>query len=406
MKVGALLAIAIGLAACGGAAPVAYRSSTPGATATSSPISSSPAAVPPASPLTMPTPIPQGDAPKPIPFTCTSPIRARASLALVTLNGSTDVVVRDITDLAHPVTRCAFKSCFQSCDSFGPDSIRFLDRTHVSYKVNDGRGGNAIYVADLAARTSSLYLWLKPEGTIDAFAWKPDRSALAYLAPTDTAVALHELSAGGDRIVATVPQLPGVGCEQQCAGQDTWEVSLAYSPDGTQLSLSESVVHYVFRVWTADGRLLEQNDTQARWMPVWAGNGLFFNAPGGVAVWRDRTIAPFLSGTVWIRPNASADGTEIVYGTRDSSGWVHSVIAEVSTGKTFELGRGRSEPVFLTSRYIWYAGDRACVPADNCAAFPTTASGTTYIYDLLNRNEAVSIITGVADVWPHQGVAA
>ena len=302
--------------------------------------------------------------------------------------------------MSHPVTRCTFKVCIQYCESFGPDAIRFQDRTHVSYIVNDGNGGYAIYVADLAARTSALTLWSKPEGAIGAFAWTPDRATLAYLGPTNT---VHELDASGDRIVATLPPVPGVGCEQQCAGQDTWDISLLYSPDGSQLSLSESVVRYEFWVWTADGRVLEQNDTQVRSMSVWAGNGLFFNAPGGVAVWRNRTITPFLPGIVWIRPKASPDGTEIVYGTRDSLGWVHSAIAEVSTGKTFELAKGRSEPVYLTSRYIWYAGNRACLPADNCAAFPTTASGTTYIYDLLEHTEAASIITGVADVWPHQG---
>ena len=63
----------------------------------------------------------------------------------------------------------------------------------------------------------------------------------------------------------------------------------------------------------------------------------------------------------------------------------------------------RSEPVFLTSRYIWYQGERDCVPADGCGTNPPfhPASGKTYIYDLQDGTETGSVITSVADVWPH-----
>jgi len=58
--------------------------------------------------------------------------------------------------------------------------------------------------------------------------------------------------------------------------------------------------------------------------------------------------------------------------------------------------------VFLTSRYIWYEGERACVAADVCGSAPGghPLNGKTYIYDLQTGTETESIITGVADVWP------
>jgi hypothetical protein len=67
-----------------------------------------------------------------------------------------------------------------------------------------------------------------------------------------------------------------------------------------------------------------------------------------------------------------------------------------------ELKKGRSEPAFLTSRYIWYKGERACVAADYCpTGWAVAESGKTYIYDLQTGTETESVITHVFDVWPH-----
>jgi hypothetical protein len=67
-----------------------------------------------------------------------------------------------------------------------------------------------------------------------------------------------------------------------------------------------------------------------------------------------------------------------------------------------ELKKGRAEPAYLTSRYIWYKGERACVAADQCPpGWGVVASGKTYIYDLVTGTETASIIDQVFDVWPH-----
>jgi hypothetical protein len=59
-----------------------------------------------------------------------------------------------------------------------------------------------------------------------------------------------------------------------------------------------------------------------------------------------------------------------------------------------------SRPAFLTSRYLWYMGERPCKASDACAFGPTIAT-VPYIYDLQTGTEYQSIILSVWDVWPH-----
>ena len=76
---------------------------------------------------------------------------------------------------------------------------------------------------------------------------------------------------------------------------------------------------------------------------------------------------------------------------------------DTTTRAVREIKTARAEPIFLTSRYIWYRGERACTDADLCGPQPPflPSSGKTYIYDLQGGTETESIITSVEDVWPH-----
>jgi hypothetical protein len=77
-------------------------------------------------------------------------------------------------------------------------------------------------------------------------------------------------------------------------------------------------------------------------------------------------------------------------------------VVDTTTKNIRELKRARNEPVFLTARYVWYRGERACVATDQCdGSVPVIPDGKTYIYDLNDGTETESIITGVLDVWPH-----
>jgi hypothetical protein len=139
-------------------------------------------------------------------------------------------------------------------------------------------------------------------------------------------------------------------------------------------------------------------------MSTWSGAGLYFVDANGVAVLQNGVVSSFLPGVSWLRPKGSPAGGQIVYAARDHSGYAHTYVVDTSSGRVRELKAGRAEPIFLTSRYIWYQGERPCVAADQCdPALPVVPNGKTYIYDLLDNTETESIITNVFDVWPHAG---
>jgi hypothetical protein len=156
-------------------------------------------------------------------------------------------------------------------------------------------------------------------------------------------------------------------------------------------------------VWSSDGKVLKSTDSVGLTMSVWSGPGLYFRDANGAEVWRDGAVSSFLPGVSWIKPSASPVGGQIVYTARDGSGWGHIYVVDTATRQVRELKSHRSNAVFLTPRYIWYAGERACVAADVCGSTPPwhPASGKTYIYDLQTGTETESIITSVSDVWPH-----
>jgi dipeptidyl aminopeptidase/acylaminoacyl peptidase len=137
-------------------------------------------------------------------------------------------------------------------------------------------------------------------------------------------------------------------------------------------------------------------------MSVWSGASLYFVDGNGVEVWRDGVTTTFLSGVRWIRPKGSPDGSQIVYAASDSARTTHVYVVNTATKSIREIKKLRREPVFLTSRYIWYEGERACVAADLCdSSLPVTPNGISYLYDLQDGTESGSIITQVYDVWPH-----
>ena len=242
-----------------------------------------------------------------------------------------------------------------------------------------------------------------PSQGINTFAWSPDASTAAYLTQSNSRTVLHLVSGGRDRVVSgDMAGLPITGCENpnsQCA--DTWEFQLSYSPDGSLISLVNTLSQPAFRVWTSKGTVLTSIDSQLHTMSTWSGNGLYFRDANGVEVWRDGEISPFLPGVAWIRPKASPAGGQIVYQVRDRAGWHHVFVVDTVSKQRRELKVARAEPAFLTSRFIWYEGERACTSADGCQpGYGSVSSGKTYIYDLRTGTETESVITAVLDVWP------
>jgi len=120
-----------------------------------------------------------------------------------------------------------------------------------------------------------------------------------------------------------------------------------------------------------------------------------------VEVLHKGAVSPFLPGVAWIRPKASPAGEQIVYEARDASGLAHVYVVSTVSGLVREIGKGRVEPSYLTSRYVWYQGERLCTATDHCAVGPVISTGKTYLYDLQTGNEYASIITNIYDIWPH-----
>jgi len=324
------------------------------------------------------------------PTSPTASAPAIRSLALVTLRGSNDIVVRDITDISHPKTVANLGAVSNPV---------FVNATEISYA-----DGSNLYRAPLVGFPKTLVTAQGGAGT-----WSPDGAAVLYATSDEagTTTTVHELKGGQDRLLGSVPGGGVGGCETiaSCQIPNFLDFRLLFSPDGAMVSLvATGFSGSSFRLWTADGALLMSSDAYGPTMSVWSGSSLYFRDASGVEVWRAGVISPFLPGVIWVKPKASPTGGQLVYVARDRSGWSHTYVVDTTTKTVRELNSTRAEPVFfLTSRYIWYEGERACLASDACGPTPPfhPLSGKTYIYDLQDGTETESIISHVYDVWPH-----
>jgi Tol biopolymer transport system component len=330
--------------------------------------------------------------PNPTPASNPCPPPTNRCLALVTLRGSDSVVVRDLTDINHPKTISDLGAIF------GPV---FVSGTEISYANETG-----LFRLPLSGSPKTLIVKDGGGGR-----WSPDGMAVVYTTASSTdpytgRITVHQFRDGHDQVLGSTPPGGAGGCEYiaNCTLSNWLDSRLQFSPDGTLISM---VVHgfasSVFRVWTSDGTLLASNDSKGITMSGWSGQSLYFSGSTGVQSWRGGVTSTFLAKTYWVRPSASAAGGQMVYTARDSAGWGHIYLVDTTTRKVRELKGARTDAVFLTSRFIWFEGERACVAADICGAHPPIhpLSGKTYIYDLQTGTESESIITSVADVWPH-----
>ena len=327
----------------------------------------------------------------PSPSAASSPVASplpQAYLALVTVRGSNSYVVRDLTDISHPKT---------VGNVGGASAPVFVSATELSFATDSN-----LFRVPLAGSPKTLVTSQGAAGT-----WSPDGTAVLYTvyASPETGT-VHQLKAGRDQVLGSVPGGGGGGCESVagCAIVNSLDTRLLYSPDGTLVSLVTSGFSgSSFHLWSSDGKVLKSTDSVGLTMSVWSGPSLYFRDANGAEVWRDGVVSSFLPGISWIKPSASPVGGQIVYTARDGSGWGHVYVVDTATRQVRELKSHGSNAVFLTPRYIWYAGERACAAADGCGSTPPwhPASGKTYIYDLQTGTETESIITSVSDVWPH-----
>jgi hypothetical protein len=365
-----LVASALLAAGCGSANPHAAGIGTPSPSNSSSP-TAAPSAAPSPTPSTL----------------CGSSSRC---LALVTLRGSDTHVVRDVTDIAHPKT----------VSNLGDIWAGFVNAEEISYADEKG--------VVRAPLTGTPKTYVVTSAGAGGGPWSPDGTAVVYtlLSGDGFQMYFHVSRGGVDRAIGSAPVPGPYDCQtiENCGVTNFADAKLLYSPDGSKISfVAGGVGDSIFRLWSSDGKLLKTSDSQFATMSVWSGQSLYFRDGGGVEAWHDGAISKFLPGVGWIKPSASPAGGSVVYTVRDSAGWGHIRLVDTATRKVRELKAQKSDAAFLTSRYVWYRGERACVAADLCGPNPPfhPYSGKTYIYDLQTGTEYGSIITSVIDVWPH-----
>ena len=396
MKAAVLASMLLVLAACG-SQPVAsgQASSSPSAP------SSTPATSPSASPAPLSSPSPGG--PKPLPpiaFTCSSTIPAGHQLALVNLRNTTGVAVRDISNLSNPVTRCVFKG------GVGGNYFRFVTAIRISYLDSGDNGDGAMYVADLATRTTSLVRSWSNGGFLSwIYAWSPDGTTLSYLSSDGNHVGWHLRSSAGDVTLSLLGSVPGRGVD----GNND-DAMVGFSADGRYIALENTFTTQTaaaprFQIVRLSDRKLVYSRTDGT-MATWAGSGasLYFRTTAGVLAWDPnngaRVVVP--QGLRWIHPSPSADGKRIVYEDADGAGNTFAGYLRLADRHAFRLSPlPRNGAVFLDPTLVWYAGQAVCSATVQCGLGGPPLTGRTYIRDLVTGTESASIITNVFDSWPH-----
>jgi hypothetical protein len=318
------------------------------------------------------------------------------------MRGSDQFVVRDITDINHPAT-------LATPDLSGASSLpQFASGSGISY-VNAFR---ELVWTPLNGFPRLVVVGTCEAPTVAAFGWSPDGQSFTYLVDPGSGASpsdfqWHLVSRAADRVIGNAP----IWC--YCGGDSPWDdfsLQVGFSPNGQLASLVEQVARSTdLQVRRFDGTLVASEirgdgSTNAVTWGTWSGTDLFFRDAQGVERWRDGTIKAFLPGVAWFQSRASPGGGHIVYAVRGSDGFAHVSVVDAATGATQQLSsQPRTEPHFLTSRYVWYKGERPCRPGDVGICRTTTTSGITYVYDLQTKVESESIITDIADVWPHGG---
>jgi hypothetical protein len=365
-----------------------------------SPVATTPVVRPSLAPF--PSPTPGGPTPPPpVGVVCQSQVPAGHQLALVSLHGVQGVVVRDVTDINNPVTRCTFQ---------GGAYFRFVSSTRVSYIVTSGSdlgASGALYMVDLNQSTTSLVrAWASGGYGSWIYAWSPDAQKLTYLSSDSTGVAWHLLSAAGDKTLASLGPVPGRG-----VNLDNDDAMVGFSADGQYVAFESTLATQKGGGAAAPAieivRLSDLKQVYQRadgTMAAWGATGarFYFRTTGGVLVW-DATgkVATVNPGVQWIRPWPSADGIHITFSSLNPQG--NHVVGILDTGGgpvAQATAEPRANPGFLTSTLIWYAGETRCTTTTPCGLGGPALTGTTYLYDIAGV-ESGSIDTAFYDSWPH-----
>jgi hypothetical protein len=382
-------------------------------------VSTSPTPVASPSPDPSPSPVPTPDPPAAAPVASASRLgdpcsatqlrrsfpaspASNRNLVIAKVRGSDQTVIRDVTDINRASTIAAVNVAGWGGDGWGSPS--FASASTISY-IGDAHG---LMRSALTGSEAQILVTACNFATIVTWSWSPDGQSFTYvLEPADWSAHIfewHLVSAGVDRVIGKAPAWCHCG-----NGSEDSSVDVRFSPDGHFVSLVDSFWNGTnLQVRRLDGSLVgteiagdpsQQNPVT---MGVWSGTDLFFRDLRGVERWRGGAITLFLPGVSWLHPRASPTGSEIVYSARGSDGLARVYAVDSTNGQSRQLSsQPRTVPMFLTSRYIWYRGERLCGSNEPGMCLKTTFTDKTYVFDMQTGTEFESIITDIADVWPH-----
>ena len=316
------------------------------------------------------------------------------------MHGSTSPVLADVTDPRNPRTICILSGAW---------SPQLITQTSISWSATQGSPGAAgdSLIATLDPFTGASTVaasWTGGSFMDGLHAWSPDGSFLAYVTSSASAVYLHLLSGGGDRVVATLGPVPGRGTNP--IEDDSY---LGFSPDGAYFAFVQTFTstgdHLQIR-HTTDGSVAysQASGTMATWGTT--GSRLYFRKPlstvvdlwdpsGGVSQAFGQLLA-------WIRPTADAGDDNLAFTVRDSTGTPHVWLYGHGGRSGGQLANVRSTPSWLTSTVIFYIEEAPC--GSSCGIGPSIGpDGNTFTYDLSVQAEAPSRIAQVLGAWPRPG---
>src|ERR1700716_1782612 len=239
-----LMCALVAIAGCSANGPLVARPS-PSHSPSPSP---SPSEIPSPTPTPSPSPMPS---PSPVVVPAWAALRASCTgsatphEALLTMQGSANLIIADVTDPKNPKPICTI--------SGGSGQPQIVTQSMVSWYATQGTAGatgtSMIAALDLFGGTSTVAASWQGGSFMDGLhAWSPDRGFLAYVTSDATAVSLHLLSGGGARVVATMGAVPGRGTNPN---ED--DAYLAFSPDGAFFALEQT--------WTGSGDQLQVRRT-------------------------------------------------------------------------------------------------------------------------------------------------
>ena len=330
--------------------------------------------------------------------TCTGQPSARE--AIVLLKGSTTKIIADVTDPLHPKTICKLS---------GGWSPLLVTDSEISWAASEHRPGTAgssvIATLNVFSGTASVVASWSGGGYLDGLhAWSPHRELLAYLVSDTTAVSVHLLSGGGDRVIATLGTVPGRGVNP--SEDDSF---LKFSPDGAYFALEQTFTNTGahLQIWRGTNGALAYSQASAT-MATWGSTGskLYFRHLQAATIYAWDPVGgltqPMAQALAWIKPRADAGDDYIAFTVRDATGTPHAWLFGHSGRLATQLPNVRSSPEFLTASLIFDIEETPC--GVNCGPGPPTQpDGRTFIYDISSKVETAATIASVFAVWPQPG---